>query len=186
MIDMHSWASAWVNFSWPADERNGGGSSKTGRWEAHEGWGAWAQGEREGGTGRENQSRGESQGGVGKATQSFMNLPAVSLPHLSLPSSNSTFSQSEKLLVLCGQEDLPTRLLESPTGNNWRAPSKRGVCTYSVAIFQVARNPLKFGMPILLGLKNGPVFFKKAEQYGPNCTKFHPPPPPPSIRLQTL
>ena len=41
----------------------------------------------------------------------------------------------------------------------WRAPSKGGVCTYFVAIFQVARNPLKFGMPILFVLKHVPVFF---------------------------
>ena len=42
---------------------------------------------------------------------------------------------------------------------NWRAPSKRGVCTYFVAIFQVARNPLKFGMPTLFVLRNVPAVF---------------------------
>ena len=40
----------------------------------------------------------------------------------------------------------------------WRAPLKRGVCTYFVAIFQVARNPLQFGMLTLFVLKNVPVF----------------------------
>ena len=43
--------------------------------------------------------------------------------------------------------------------HNWRAPWKGDVCTYFGAIFQVARNPLKFGMPILFVLKNVPVFF---------------------------
>ena len=60
---------------------------------------------------------------------------------------------------------------------NWRAPWKAGVSTYFVAIFRVARNPLKFGMPILFVLKNAPVFFFKAEKYGPNYTKIHPPLP---------
>ena len=69
--------------------------------------------------------------------------------------------------------------------NNWRAPSKRGVCTYFVVIFQVARNPLKFGVPILFVLKNVPVFFSKAEKHGPNCTKPALPPPSPCVRLQT-
>ena len=67
---------------------------------------------------------------------------------------------------------------------NWRAPWKAGVSTYVVAIFRVARNPLKFGMPILFVLKNVPVFFFKAEKYGPNYTKIHPPSP--CVRLQTL
>ena len=43
--------------------------------------------------------------------------------------------------------------------NNWRAPWKGGVCAYFVAIFQVARNPLKFGMPTLFASKNVPLFF---------------------------
>ena len=43
--------------------------------------------------------------------------------------------------------------------SNWKAPSKRGVCTYFVAIVQVAWNPLKFGMPILFVLKNVPELF---------------------------
>ena len=47
---------------------------------------------------------------------------------------------------------------------NWRALWKGGVCTYFVAIFQVARNPLKFGM-LTLCVKKCPFF----------C---HPPPPP--------
>ena len=60
--------------------------------------------------------------------------------------------------------------------NNWRALSKRGVCTYFVAIFQVARNPLKFGMPILFLLKNVPVvfFFEESRKI---WTKLHKNPP---------
>ena len=68
---------------------------------------------------------------------------------------------------------------------NWRAPWKGGVSTYFVAIFQVARNPLKFGMLTLFVSKNVPVFF--FPQAGKRGFKHalespHPPlpPPPPS------
>ena len=42
--------------------------------------------------------------------------------------------------TLCG----PIRVIQG----NWRAPWKGGICTYFVAIFQVAWNPLKFGMNV--------------------------------------
>ena len=53
-------------------------------------------------------------------------------------------------------------------GPNWRAPSKRGVCTYFIAIFHAYSFCVK---------KCPCYFFKKAEKYGPNYTKIHPPPP---------
>ena len=39
------------------------------------------------------------------------------------------------------------------------APWKTGVSTYFVAIFQLAQNPLKFGMLTLFVSKNVPVVF---------------------------
>ena len=61
-------------------------------------------------------------------------------------------------------------------GPNWKAPWKRGICTYSVAIFQVAWNPLKFGMPILFCVKKFPFFFQEGRKI---WTKLHKNPPPP-------
>ena len=50
---------------------------------------------------------------------------------------------------------------------------------YFVAIFQISRNRLKFGISTLCVLKNVPVvlFFKNAETSGRDCVKFNPPPP---------
>ena len=62
----------------------------------------------------------------------------------------------------------------------WRAPSKRGVCAYFGSIFQVARNPLKFGMLTLFVSKNVPVFFfSQAGKRGLKHALESPPPPPP-------
>ena len=44
--------------------------------------------------------------------------------------------------------------------SNWRGPPEKGVCTYFAVIFQVARNPLKFGMPLFV-LKNIHVFLRR-------------------------
>ena len=49
--------------------------------------------------------------------------------------------------------------LEIDTIGNWMAPWKTGVSTYFVAIFQLAQNPLKFGMLTLFVSKNVPVVF---------------------------
>ena len=68
------------------------------------------------------------------------------------------------------------------TYNNWRAPWKGGVCTYFVAIFQVARNPLKFGMPTLLVLKRSMLFFQEGRKIWTNMCE-NPPPPPPLLSL---
>ena len=60
----------------------------------------------------------------------------------------------------------------------WRAPSKRGMWTNFVVIFQVARNALKFAMPTLFVLQNVPVFvFHKWEKKASNTfLKVHPRP----------
>ena len=66
--------------------------------------------------------------------------------------------------------------------NNWRAPWKGGVSTYFTAIFQVARNPLKFGMPTLFVLEDVHLFFflrrqKNMDKIVQKC------PPPPRLSL---
>ena len=48
--------------------------------------------------------------------------------------------------------------------SKWRAPWKGGMCTYFVAIFQVAWNSLKFDMATLFVLKNASVFFFSRRQ----------------------
>ena len=72
-------------------------------------------------------------------------------------------------------------------GSNQRAPSKRGVCTYFIAIVQVAQNPLKFGMPTLFVLRNVHVLFSTQGNKASNTfLKVHPCPPllpPPSPLL---
>ena len=64
---------------------------------------------------------------------------------------------------------------------NWKAPWKGGICTYFVAIFEVAWNPLKFGMPILFVLENGRVFFQEGRKIWTKLRENPPPPPPPSL-----
>ena len=48
--------------------------------------------------------------------------------------------------------------------DNWMVPWKAGLSTYFVAIFQVAQNPLKFGMLTLFVSKSVPVFFFSRRQ----------------------
>ena len=77
-------------------------------------------------------------------------------------------------------------IIISLQGNNWRAPWKGGVCTYFSAIFQVAWNPLKFGMPTLFVLKNVPVFFSRRQKNLDKIAQKSPPPPPHfSVCIQT-
>ena len=57
--------------------------------------------------------------------------------------------------------------LEAPwcaDGNYCRAPSKKGVCTAFAVIFQVAGNPLKFGMQTLFVIKNACFFFQEGRK----------------------
>ena len=69
--------------------------------------------------------------------------------------------------------------------NNSRAPWKGGVSTYFVAIFQVARNPLKFGMSDSFYVKQCPVFFfhKRGNEASNTLLTVQPPllPPPPPL-----
>ena len=61
--------------------------------------------------------------------------------------------------------------------SKWRAQSKRGICIYFVANFQVARNPLKFGMLTLCVSKNVRLFFyKQGNEASNTLLKVHPPP----------
>ena len=67
-----------------------------------------------------------------------------------------------------------------PRVYNWRAPAKGGVCTYFVAIFQVARNLLKFGMLIFVCVKKCPwvsSVHKRGNEASNTLLKVHPPPP---------
>ena len=75
-----------------------------------------------------------------------------------------------------------------PRVYNWRAPSKGGIRTYFVAIFQVARNLRNFGMLTLFCVKKCPwvSFFTSGEtrlqtrswKSSPPSALFPPPPPP--------
>ena len=58
--------------------------------------------------------------------------------------------------------------------NNWRA-----LCTYFAMIFQVAWNPLKFGMPTLFV----PVFFQEGRKIWTKLQENPPLPPPPSLSV---
>ena len=81
--------------------------------------------------------------------------------------------------------------------NNWRAPCKPARYDYFVAIFQVAQNPLKFGMPTPLLWKKRPcVVFPQAGKQDfktrswkstprPSHNAPLPPPPPPPTHTHT-
>ena len=109
-------------------------------------------------------------------------MPIIYLPHtvLDIPTRSTWCSlllgyclvNCSAYIVLLYQLmlwDITEAKLQDPY--NWRAPSKRGVCTYFVVIFQCAQNPLKFGMQTLFLLKKTSNTFLKV-----------PPPPSNSVK----
>ena len=73
-----------------------------------------------------------------------------------------------------------TRKISNVHGSNWVAPWKPARCDYFVAIFQVAKNRLKFAMSTLFVLKNARFFFRECRK---TWTKHHEIQPPPSLSV---